>query len=68
MLSKFYGDTDKNIRMLFSEARSKSPSVILFDEIDGLCPVRNHKQEQVQKNYYFPFFLSDFFDLQSFSK
>lgn len=50
MLSKFYGDTDKNIRMLFSEARSKSPSVILFDEIDGLCPVRNHKQEQVHNS------------------
>ena len=50
MLSKFYGDTDKNIRTLFEEARLKSPSIILFDEIDGLCPVRNHKQEQVHNS------------------
>nr|GFD60827.1 ATPase family AAA domain-containing protein At1g05910 [Tanacetum cinerariifolium] len=34
-------------RTLFEEARKTQPSIIFFDEIDGLAPVRSSKQEQI---------------------
>ena len=37
----------KGLRLLFEEARRTQPSIIFFDEIDGLAPVRSSKQEQI---------------------
>jgi ATPase family AAA domain-containing protein 2 len=38
-LSKWVGEAEKQLRMLFEEARRTQPSIIFFDEIDGmLCP------------------------------
>lgn len=34
--------------MLFEEAQKHQPSIIFFDEIDGLAPVRSSKQDQVR--------------------
>ncbi|KAK3282547.1 hypothetical protein CYMTET_9719, partial [Cymbomonas tetramitiformis] len=37
---KYYGDAEKTLRLLFDEAAKHAPSVVFFDEMDGLVPVR----------------------------
>lgn len=46
-LSKWVGEAERQLRLLFEEARNQQPSIIFFDEIDGLAPVRSSKQEQI---------------------
>lgn len=46
-LSKWVGEAERQLRLLFDEARNSQPSIIFFDEIDGLAPVRSSKQEQI---------------------
>lgn len=46
-LSKWVGEAERQLRQLFEEARKTQPSIIFFDEIDGLAPVRSSKQEQI---------------------
>ncbi|BGP12643.1 hypothetical protein JCM10213_008781 [Rhodosporidiobolus nylandii] len=46
-LSKWVGEAERQLRLLFEEARACQPSIIFFDEIDGLAPVRSSKQEQI---------------------
>ena len=46
-LSKWVGEAERQLRLLFEEARSSQPSIIFFDEIDGLAPVRSSKQDQI---------------------
>lgn len=46
-LSKWVGEAERQLRLLFEEAKNNQPSIIFFDEIDGLAPVRSSKQEQI---------------------
>lgn len=46
-LSKWVGEAERQLRLLFEEARSCQLSIIFFDEIDGLAPVRSSKQDQI---------------------
>lgn len=46
-LSKWVGEAERQLRLLFEEARRNQPSIIFFDEIDGLAPVRSAKQDQI---------------------
>lgn len=46
-LSKWVGEAERQLRQLFEEARKTQPSIIFFDEIDGLAPVRSSKQDQI---------------------
>lgn len=46
-LSKWVGEAERQLRLLFEEARTNQPSIIFFDEIDGLAPVRSAKQDQI---------------------
>ena len=39
VLSKWVGEAERQLRLLFEEARKAQPSIIFFDEIDGLAPV-----------------------------
>lgn len=41
ILSKWVGEAERNLRCLFEEARKWQPSIIFFDEIDGLAPCRS---------------------------
>lgn len=40
LLSKWVGEAEKQLRLLFEEASKHQPAIIFFDEIDGLAPVR----------------------------
>ena len=40
ILSKWVGEAERMLRLLFAEAERCQPSIIFFDEIDGLAPVR----------------------------
>ncbi|MFW5769086.1 MAG: CDC48 family AAA ATPase [Spirochaetota bacterium] len=40
LLSKWYGESEKQIAKIFSRARQVSPTVMLIDEIDSLAPSR----------------------------
>lgn len=50
VLSKWVGETERQLKMLFEEAQRCQPSIIFFDEIDGLAPVRSSKQEQIHNS------------------
>lgn len=39
VLSKWVGEAERQLRLLFEEAQKAQPSIIFFDEIDGLAPV-----------------------------
>lgn len=43
LINKFLGETEKNIRRVFHEAREHEPCMIYFDEFDGLCGTRGNK-------------------------
>ncbi|CUE65078.1 Hypothetical protein, putative [Bodo saltans] len=40
LLSKWYGESEENIRRLFDRARSAAPCIIFFDEIDSIAKWR----------------------------
>lgn len=46
ILSKWVGESERQLHLLFDEARRQQPSIIFFDEIDGLAPTRHAKTEQ----------------------
>lgn len=46
-LSKWVGEAERQLRLLFDQAKAHQPSIIFFDEIDGLAPVRSAKQDQI---------------------
>lgn len=41
LLSKWLGEGERKLRDLFQEAKENEPSIIFFDEIDGLAPSRS---------------------------
>jgi len=41
LLSKWFGESERQLRTIFQRARELEPSVILFDEIDGIAGTRN---------------------------
>ncbi|KAJ3033216.1 TAT-binding protein-like protein 7, AAA ATPase, partial [Rhizoclosmatium hyalinum] len=47
VLSKWVGESERQLRLLFEQAKTHQPSIIFFDEIDGLAPVRSSKQDQI---------------------
>jgi SpoVK/Ycf46/Vps4 family AAA+-type ATPase len=41
ILSQWYGESEKNIAEVFDNARKSSPTVLFFDEIDGIAKKRD---------------------------
>jgi len=41
ILSKWQGESEKNLRVLFAEANNYAPSIIFFDEIDAIASKRS---------------------------
>lgn len=49
-LGKYVGDAERQLRLLFQVAEKSQPSIIFFDEIDGLAPVRSRHQDQTHSS------------------
>ncbi|KAJ9599946.1 hypothetical protein L9F63_009774 [Diploptera punctata] len=47
-LNMWVEDSVKKLRFLFAEAHLRRPSIIFFDEIDSLTPIRSERQDHVR--------------------
>ncbi|GBG68646.1 hypothetical protein CBR_g3187 [Chara braunii] len=45
LFSKWVGESEKAVHTLFARARASSPSIVFFDEIDGLAVARSNGKE-----------------------
>ncbi|MCX8179549.1 MAG: CDC48 family AAA ATPase [Candidatus Aenigmarchaeota archaeon] len=49
IFSKWYGQTEQNLRKVFEEAEKNAPSIIFIDEIDAIAPKREEVTGEVEK-------------------
>ncbi|MEM7819802.1 MAG: CDC48 family AAA ATPase [Candidatus Aenigmatarchaeota archaeon] len=49
IMSKFYGESEENLRKIFDQAEKNAPSVIFIDEIDAIAPKREEVRGEVEK-------------------
>jgi len=49
IISKFYGESEQNLRKKFEEAEQNAPSIIFFDEIDAIATKREETRGDVEK-------------------
>ena len=49
IMSKFYGQSEENLRSIFKEAQDNAPSIIFIDEIDSIAPKREDVQGEVER-------------------
>ncbi len=56
LLSKWYGETDKNIQRIFKEARNNAPAILFFDEVDG---IGSHKDAEHHERRILDTFLTE---------
>ncbi len=47
LLDKFVGESERGVREVFARARAAAPSLMFFDEIDALAPVRGTSSSSV---------------------
>lgn len=40
ILSKYVGESEQNIKKIFTKAKNNSPCILFFDEIDSIAPIR----------------------------
>ena len=48
-MSKFYGQSEENLRNVFKEAQDNAPSIIFIDEIDSIAPKREEATGEVER-------------------
>ena len=49
IMSKFYGESEENLRKIFKEAEENAPSIIFIDEIDAIAPKRDEVHGEVER-------------------
>ncbi len=49
IMSKFYGESEANLRKIFEDAEKNAPSIIFIDEIDSLAPKREEVRGEVER-------------------
>ncbi|HDO19624.1 MAG TPA: AAA family ATPase [Thermoplasmatales archaeon] len=49
IMSKFYGQSEENLRKVFEEAEKNAPSIIFIDEIDAIAPKRSEVHGEVER-------------------
>jgi len=48
IMSKFFGQSEENLRKVFEEGREKAPAIIFLDELDSIAPKRDEGKNQVE--------------------
>lgn len=49
ILSKYYGQSEENLRRIFTEAVQNAPAIIFIDEIDAIAPKREEVVGEVER-------------------
>ena len=49
LISKYVGESAKQIKMLFKKAAELKPSIIFIDEIDSMCGARGEGENEASK-------------------
>jgi len=49
IISKYYGESEQQLRDIFDEAREESPSIIFIDELDSIAPKREEVTGEVER-------------------
>lgn len=49
LLSQYLGESEKQLTQLFMQARQSCPAILFLDEIDALCPAREHSSTQTAR-------------------
>jgi len=49
IMSKFYGQSEENLRKVFEDAEKNAPSIIFIDEIDAIAPKREDSKGEVER-------------------
>jgi len=49
IFSKWYGQTEENLRKVFEDAEKNAPSIIFIDEIDAIAPKREQVTGEVER-------------------
>jgi len=48
-MSKWYGQSEQNLRKIFKEAEKNAPAIIFIDEIDSIAPKREEVSGEVER-------------------
>lgn len=49
IMSKFYGESEEQLREIFEEAEENSPAIVFIDEIDSIAPKRGETSGDVER-------------------
>jgi len=49
IVSKYYGQSEENLRKVFEEAQKNAPAIIFIDEIDAIAPKREETKGDVER-------------------
>ncbi len=49
IMSKFYGQSEENLRDIFKQAEEQAPSIIFIDELDSIAPKREEVTGEVER-------------------
>jgi transitional endoplasmic reticulum ATPase len=49
IMSKFYGQSEENLRKIFDDAEKNAPSIVFIDEIDAIAPKRSEVHGEVER-------------------
>lgn len=49
IMSKYYGESEKQLRSVFEKADKDSPSIIFIDELDSIAPKRSETTGEVER-------------------
>jgi len=49
IMSKYYGESEEQLREVFEEAEENAPAIVFIDEIDSIAPKRGETQGDVER-------------------
>ncbi|RZN49948.1 AAA family ATPase [archaeon] len=49
IMSKYYGQSEENLRKVFDEAEKNAPAIVFIDEIDAIAPKRGEVTGEVER-------------------